>query len=138
MFDIGFWELLVVAVVALIVVGPDRLPGLVRTTGRWIGRARHYAGVLRDEFEREAARAEELKELAQMRIELEEKERALAARRPAVPVDGRPALRKEAEEAPPVADAQDGPREPLLKVSPSAAPAVPDEGGKPRPSDEAR
>ncbi len=90
MFDIGFWELLVVAVIALIVVGPDRLPGLVRTTGRWLGRARHYAGVLRDEFEREAQRAEELKELAQMRIELEERERAEAAKRPTVPVDGRP------------------------------------------------
>ncbi len=90
MFDIGFWELLVVAVIALIVVGPDRLPGLVRTTGRWLGRARHYAGVLRDEFEREAQRAEELKELAQMRIELEERERAEAAKRPTVPVNGRP------------------------------------------------
>ncbi len=90
MFDIGFWELLVVAVIALIVVGPDRLPGLVRTVGRWMGRARHYAGMLRDEFEREAARAEELKELMQMRIELEERERALAAKRPGVPVDGRP------------------------------------------------
>ncbi len=92
MFDIGFWELLVVAVIALIVVGPDRLPGLVRTVGRWMGRARHYAGMLRDEFEREAARAEELKELMQMRIELEERERALAAKRPGVPVDGRPQI----------------------------------------------
>jgi len=112
MFDIGFWELLVVAVIALIVVGPDRLPGLVRTTGRWLGRARHYAGLLRDEFEREAARAEELKELMQMRIELEERERALAAKRPGVPVDGRPRSTSPEEgaagEAPSPPAAQDG------------------------------
>ncbi len=101
MFDIGFWELLVVAVIALIVVGPDRLPGLVRTVGRWMGRARHYAGLLRDEFEREAARAEELKELMQMRIELEERERALAAKRPGVPVDGRPQAPPATDDPPP-------------------------------------
>jgi sec-independent protein translocase protein TatB len=38
MFDIGFTELLLIGVVALIVLGPDRLPGAVRTAGLWIGR----------------------------------------------------------------------------------------------------
>ncbi len=114
MFDVGFWELLVVAVIALIVVGPDRLPGLVRTVGRWMGRARHYAGMLRDEFEREAARAEELKELMQMRIELEERERALAAKRPGVPVDGRP-------QTPPASD-DPAPAGEEARPGPAAAP----------------
>jgi Tat protein translocase TatB subunit len=38
MFEIGFTELLLVGIVALIVLGPDRLPGAVRTAGLWIGR----------------------------------------------------------------------------------------------------
>lgn len=38
MFDMGFFELLVIAVVALLVIGPERLPGAVRTGGLWIGR----------------------------------------------------------------------------------------------------
>ena len=40
MFDIGFLELVVVGVVALLVVGPERLPKLARTAGLWMGRAR--------------------------------------------------------------------------------------------------
>ena len=38
MFDIGFWELSLLALVALLVVGPERLPKLARTAGLWIGR----------------------------------------------------------------------------------------------------
>ncbi|MCM2321560.1 MAG: Sec-independent protein translocase protein TatB, partial [Pseudomonas sp.] len=38
MFDVGFSELLLVALVALLVLGPERLPGAARTAGLWIGR----------------------------------------------------------------------------------------------------
>lgn len=40
MFDMGFFELLVIAVVALLVIGPERLPGAVRTGGLWLGRVK--------------------------------------------------------------------------------------------------
>lgn len=53
MFDVGFWELALVAVIALIVLGPERLPVVARTVGRWIGRARVYARGLTSELERE-------------------------------------------------------------------------------------
>lgn len=53
MFDIGFWELVVIAVVALLVVGPERLPQLVRDTGRWLRAARRMASDTRAQFERE-------------------------------------------------------------------------------------
>src|SRR5699024_9327929 len=53
MFDVGFWELALVAVIALIVLGPERLPIVARTAGRWIGRARVYARGLTSELERE-------------------------------------------------------------------------------------
>jgi Tat protein translocase TatB subunit len=53
MFDVGFWELTIIAVVALVVVGPERLPRLARTAGQWMGRARRLARELRMELERE-------------------------------------------------------------------------------------
>jgi sec-independent protein translocase protein TatB len=61
MFDIGFWELMLIALVALIVVGPERLPKLVRVTGLWIGRANASVQSIRNEISREL-RAEELKQ----------------------------------------------------------------------------
>jgi len=52
-FDVGFTELVMIGLVALLVVGPERLPELVRTTGRWIGRAQRVAREMRQELERE-------------------------------------------------------------------------------------
>jgi len=62
MFDIGFWELAVIGVVALLVVGPERLPGLARTIGLWVGRIRRYVATVKDDIEREV-RADELKQM---------------------------------------------------------------------------
>ncbi len=53
MFDIGFWELIVIGAVALIVFGPDRLPQLARRAGYWIGRARRQLNEIRADIERE-------------------------------------------------------------------------------------
>lgn len=53
MFDIGFWELAVLAIVALIVVGPERLPQLVRDGARWVRAARRFITETRYEIERE-------------------------------------------------------------------------------------
>lgn len=60
MFDIGFSELLVIAVVALIVLGPERLPKAARFTGLWVRKARAQWYSVKAEFEREMA-ADELK-----------------------------------------------------------------------------
>ena len=60
MFDIGFWELLLIAVVALVVVGPERMPRLIRVTGLWIGRANASIQSVRSEISREL-RAEDLR-----------------------------------------------------------------------------
>ena len=53
MFDIGFTELLLVGIVALLVLGPDRLPGAVRTAGLWIGRIKRSFSAIKAEVERE-------------------------------------------------------------------------------------
>lgn len=53
MFEIGFTELLLVGVVALLVLGPERLPVAMRTVGRGLGQARRAMGALRAQVERE-------------------------------------------------------------------------------------
>ena len=53
MFDIGFPEFLLAAVVALLVLGPERLPGALRTLGLWIGRLRRGYYNAKTEIERE-------------------------------------------------------------------------------------
>ena len=56
MFDIGFWELSLLMLLALLIVGPERLPGMVSTIGNWAGRAKFMARSLRMQVERELAR----------------------------------------------------------------------------------
>lgn len=51
MFDIGFWELLVVGVLALLVLGPERLPSAIRTTSRTIRNIKSMANGFRNEIE---------------------------------------------------------------------------------------
>jgi sec-independent protein translocase protein TatB len=86
MFDIGFTELLVIAVVALLVLGPERLPKAARIAGLWVRRARAQWYSVRSELERELA-SEELKRSlhdAQARREFDdmrEQARAIAAAR---------------------------------------------------------
>ena len=60
MFDIGFSELLVIALVALVVLGPERLPKAARFAGLWVRRARAQWYSVKNELERELA-AEDLK-----------------------------------------------------------------------------
>lgn len=60
MFDVGFSEVLLIAVVALLVLGPQRLPKAARFAGLWVRRARGQWDSVRNELERELA-AEELR-----------------------------------------------------------------------------
>lgn len=53
MFDIGFTELLLCLIVALVVIGPEQLPGAVRTIGLWIGRLKRSLRDTREEIERQ-------------------------------------------------------------------------------------
>ncbi len=53
MFDIGFWELVVIGVVALLVIGPDKLPDVARTAGKWIGRTRRFVAQVKTDIDRE-------------------------------------------------------------------------------------
>ena len=53
MFNIGTFELLLICIIALLVLGPERLPGAVRTAGLWIGRFRRSFYKVKAEIERE-------------------------------------------------------------------------------------
>lgn len=62
MFDIGFFELILVGVVALVVIGPERLPGIARSVGKWLGRGRRFVSSMQAEIQQEL-KAEELKQI---------------------------------------------------------------------------
>lgn len=58
MFDVGFWELILIFGVGLIILGPERMPRVASQVGRWIGRARRTANMLRRQLEQEIAVAD--------------------------------------------------------------------------------
>jgi sec-independent protein translocase protein TatB len=62
MFEIGFWEVALIGVIALLVVGPERLPALARNVGLWVGRIRRYVNHVKQDIEREI-HADEVREL---------------------------------------------------------------------------
>lgn len=75
MFDIGFWELVVIAVIALVVFGPEKLPQFARRAGYWIGRIRRQVNDVRSEIEREIA----FDEMRRAREKMESPLKALAS-----------------------------------------------------------
>jgi len=66
-FDISFTELLVIGVIALVVIGPERLPKVARTVGHLLGRAQRYVSDVKGDIQREV----ELDELKKMKEEME-------------------------------------------------------------------
>lgn len=71
MFDIGWSELVVIAVVALIAIGPKELPGVLRMVGQWMGKARKMAGEFQGQFQ-EAMREAEMADLKKTFDEVKE------------------------------------------------------------------
>jgi len=50
MFDVGFLEILVIGIVSLIVIGPERLPAVARTVGTWVGKAQRFVRGVKSDF----------------------------------------------------------------------------------------
>ncbi|WP_412479113.1 Sec-independent protein translocase protein TatB [Azonexus sp. IMCC34839] len=73
MFDIGFSELLVIGVVALVVIGPERLPKVARTLGHLLGRAQRYVNDVKADINREM----QLDELKKLQSQVAESARTL-------------------------------------------------------------
>ncbi len=119
MFDVGFWELLLIGVVALLVVGPERLPGLARTTGVWVGKARRLVNSVKADLDREM-RTEELKKILDKQNEFRDVYDIVE--------ETRQDLKTSEKE---VQNAVAGLNEPDAGVEPS----LPDEPHKPKPAD---
>lgn len=71
MFDIGFWELMLIGVVGLVVIGPERLPGVARKLGHWVGRTRRFINNVRRDIDREI-RQDELRQALKRDASLDE------------------------------------------------------------------
>ncbi|AVO32521.1 twin-arginine translocase subunit TatB [Stenotrophomonas maltophilia] len=91
MFDIGFSELLVIAVVALVVLGPERLPKAARFAGLWVRRARNQWDSVKQELERELQAEDIKRQMQDVRQGMQDTENQLRA--------SGEAIRREAQEA---------------------------------------
>ena len=72
MFDVGFSELIVIAIVALVVIGPERLPKVARTAGLLLGRLQRYVNGVKADISREM----QLDELKQLQAQMQESARS--------------------------------------------------------------
>ena len=110
MFGISFSELLLVGLVALLVLGPERLPGAARTAGLWVGRLKRSFNAIKQEVEREIGADEIRRQLHNEHILSmeEEAKKILAPLQPPVP--------------------------PVMPTQPLAAPAQPEPAEPPAPA----
>lgn len=72
MFDIGFAELLLIAVVALLVIGPERLPGAIKTASVWLGRLKRSYNDIKREVELELHNNEVMENLKRAQSEIQD------------------------------------------------------------------
>ncbi|QRY80963.1 Sec-independent protein translocase subunit TatB [Pseudomonas sp. PDNC002] len=115
MFGISFSELLLVGLVALLVLGPDRLPGAARTAGLWIGRLKRSFNAIKTEVERELGADEIRRQLHNEHIlQMEQEAKKLMA-----PLTG---LQDQAREA---FSPQQSPAQPEEQGAPAEPPAAP-------------
>ncbi|MBI1195296.1 MAG: twin-arginine translocase subunit TatB [Gammaproteobacteria bacterium] len=97
MFDIGFWELMLVGVVALLVVGPEDLPALLRTAGTYVGKARRFISDVRAELDMEVNRAEEIKRRIAEEARIAELHEVIDETKATIPVRSAPRPKADSE-----------------------------------------
>ncbi|MFM7969932.1 Sec-independent protein translocase protein TatB [Aeromonas rivipollensis] len=126
MFDIGFWELVVIGVVALVVLGPERLPVAIRTASHWIKLIRSTANSVKTELEQELKLQElhnDLKKAEQLQMnnlspELQESIEQLKAAAQSVNRPYQPQHEAQNEIRPPVAQVEPAtPVEPAVQLT---------------------
>ena len=91
MFDIGFWEIVVIAVVALLVVGPNEFPSLVRNFGRGVGKLRAFLSSVKSDLDYEIDKANEIKKRMEKEAEIARLHEIIDPNAVTVPVEGKPA-----------------------------------------------
>jgi len=129
MFDVSFTELMVIGVIALIVIGPERLPKVARTVGHLLGRAQRYVNDVKSDIQREI----ELDELRKFKSEMDEAASSMTSSLRETENSLRTGLNDTAREA---TQAVSG-AQPAAAPPPSAEPApaaVPAPSGEPAPA----
>jgi len=122
MFDIGPGELVLVAIIGLLVLGPQRLPKVAAEIGKWVGRARRTATQLRRQLEREI----EISEISDI-------EKSLTSTRSPTPTPPTPTPPTSTPISPPVAQSGDVPLGPGTHVDqPEAGTSAPSSAPEPR------
>ncbi len=71
MFDIGFWEICLVGLVSLLVIGPEKLPKAARLAGFWVGKTRSVVANVKTEIKQEL-QAEEMRQILEEQVKMEE------------------------------------------------------------------
>ncbi len=77
MFDIGFWEIFLILVLALVVIGPERLPKAARSAGYWFGRARRFVEGVKSDVESEFDVGEFKRMIHNQEVQINELQRKL-------------------------------------------------------------
>ncbi|MCD0421582.1 Sec-independent protein translocase protein TatB [Rhodopseudomonas sp. BR0M22] len=118
MFDIGWSELMVIGVVALIAIGPKELPGVLRTVGQWMGKARRLASEFQGQFQ-EAMREAEMADLKKSFDEVKEAASGLSTHNMLTKLSGEvnDAI---ALDKPATSSTSDAPAEPTTPAQPTA------------------
>jgi sec-independent protein translocase protein TatB len=117
MFDIGFSELMVIAVVALIVIGPERLPKVARTLGHLFGRMQRYVNDVKADISREM----ELDELKKLQATMQDAARSFEHSVTREVSSAEAELQKIAQEANPVVPPPESAPEPAPERAETAA-----------------
>jgi sec-independent protein translocase protein TatB len=128
MFDIGWSELVVIAVVALIAIGPKELPGVLRMVGQWMGKARKMAAEFQGQFQ-EAMREAEMADLKKSFDEVREAASGLTSGgglMTSLQKDVTEALRIDDVDKPAETPAIETPATETSAVEPPAAPTTPE------------
>ncbi|MSQ19471.1 MAG: Sec-independent protein translocase subunit TatB [Betaproteobacteria bacterium] len=120
MFDIGFTELMVIAVVALVVIGPEKLPKVARTVGAYLGRLQRYVNDVKADINREI----ELDELRRFKQTVEDTARNFESSVQSEVSGAESAINKVTE----------GVTEPLSNLDPLASNSAPSLAAEPGPS----
>jgi len=99
MFDIGFWELAVIGIVALLVIGPNRLPEVARTAGIYIGKVRRFVSSVQRDINNEISKTEELQRLLEEQKKLVERHEIIEELSQTIPITGKSTAAKPADSA---------------------------------------
>lgn len=133
MFEIGFSEIILVTIVALLVFGPDKLPGLARDIGLWTGRIRRMISSVQQDVQHELSRADELKRLVEEQQNILDRHIILDDLMPTVPVTGKAASAAPAEISPPSAL----PAQSIVEAPAVSAPVIAHPNPEPMPEQQA-